>query len=96
MVNFDPAQDPEAKTRIDDIYNKLMDGGKALMALDKYPFSERYAWVEDKFGVSWQLILTNPDGEVRPMIMPSLMFVGDNYGNTEEATNFYLSIFKNA
>lgn len=96
MVNFDPAQDKDAKTRIDEIWNKLIDGGKALMPLGKYPFSERYGWVEDKFGVSWQLILTNPNGEMRPKIMPSLLFVGDACGKAEAAVDLYVSVFKNA
>lgn len=96
MVNFDPSQDKQAKTRIDGIWNKLMDGGKALMPLDKYPFSERYGWVQDKFGISWQLILTNPEGEPRPTIIPSLLFVGGVCGKAEEATDFYLSVFKNS
>jgi predicted 3-demethylubiquinone-9 3-methyltransferase (glyoxalase superfamily) len=54
------------------------------------------AGVEDKFGVSWQLILTNPEGEERPIIVPSLMFVGDNTGKAEEASDFYLSVFKDS
>lgn len=95
MVNFDPAQDKEAATRIDEVWNKLMVGGKALMPLDKYDFSPRYGWVQDKYGVTWQLILTNPEGEPRPFIMPSLMFVGENFGQAEAATDFYLSVFKN-
>lgn len=96
MVNFDPASDPEAEHRIDEVWNKLADGGKVLMALDAYPFSKRYGWVEDKYGVSWQLILTSPEGDVRPAIIPSLLFTGNVYGKTEEATEFYLSVFKNA
>src|SRR4051812_33516551 len=48
MVNFDPSQDTDAKTRIDAIWSKLVDGGKILMPLDAYPFSERYGWVQDK------------------------------------------------
>src|SRR5687768_9643306 len=96
MVNFDPSQDKEAKTRIDAVWTKLLEGGKVLMPLDKYPFSERYGWVQDKYGLSWQLILTNPEGEVRPPIIPSLMFVGDVCGKAEEASEFYLSVFKNA
>lgn len=96
MVNFDPAEDSEAKTRIDEIWNKLIVGGKALMPLDKYPFSERYGWVEDKFGVSWQLILTNPGGEKRPKIMPALLFVGDACGKAEAAGDLYVSVFKHA
>jgi predicted 3-demethylubiquinone-9 3-methyltransferase (glyoxalase superfamily) len=96
MVNFDPSQDKEATTRIDAIWTKLIEGGKIFMPLDKYPFSKRYGWVEDKYGVSWQLILTNPEGEERPRIIPSMLFVGDVCGKAEEATDFYLSIFKHA
>lgn len=96
MVNFDPSQDKDARKRIDEIYKRVMDGGKALMPLDTYPFSERYAWVEDKYGLSWQLIFTNPEGDERPLIIPSLLFVGDLCGKAEEASDFYLSVFKDS
>lgn len=96
MVNFDPSQDKDAKARIDAAWAKLSEGGKALMPIGKYPFSERYGWVQDKYGLSWQLILTNPEGEERPLIIPSLMFAGNVSGKAEEATDFYLSIFKNS
>lgn len=96
MVNFDPAQDKNAKAKIDEVWEKLSEGGKVLMPLDEYPFSERYGWIQDKFGLSWQLILTNPEGDVRPVIIPSILFVGDQCGKAEEASNFYLSLFKNA
>jgi predicted 3-demethylubiquinone-9 3-methyltransferase (glyoxalase superfamily) len=96
MVNFDPSQDPNAKTRIDEMWAKLMEGGKALMPLDKYPFSERYGWVQDKYGLSWQLMLTKPEGEERQLIIPSMLFVGDVCGKAEEATDFYISVFHNA
>jgi predicted 3-demethylubiquinone-9 3-methyltransferase (glyoxalase superfamily) len=95
MVNLDPSQDPEAATRIDSIWEKLAEGGKILMPLQEYPFSKRYGWVEDKYGFSWQLILTNPEGEPRPTIIPSLLFTGEKCGKAEEAGNFYLSVFKN-
>ena len=96
MINFDPSQDERAKERIDEVWNKLIDGGKALMPLNKYPFSERYGWVQDKYGLSWQLIYTNPEGEDRPLIIPSLLFVTEECDKAEEATDFYLSVFKNA
>ncbi len=96
MVNFDPSQDQEANTRIDAVWAKLVDGGQVLMPLDTYTFSERYGWVQDKYGLSWQLILTNPEGEERPLIIPALMFVGDVCGKAEEASNFYCSVFPNA
>lgn len=96
MVNFDPAQDENAKTKIDEVWAKLSEGGEALMPLGEYPFSERYGWIQDKYGLSWQLIVTNPDGEERPFIIPSLMFVGDVCGKAEEASDFYLSTFENS
>lgn len=96
MVNFDPAQDKDAKARIDQVWSKLSEGGKVLMPLDRYPFSERYGWIQDQYGLSWQLILTDPQGEPRPFIIPSLLFVGDVYGNAEAASDFYLSVFGNA
>jgi predicted 3-demethylubiquinone-9 3-methyltransferase (glyoxalase superfamily) len=96
MVNFDPSQDKDARQRIDQIWAALSEGGKVLMPLDTYPFSEHYGWLEDKYGVSWQLIYTNPEGEDRPLIIPSLMFVGDVCGQAEEATDFYLSLFKDS
>ncbi|MCM3699655.1 VOC family protein [Paenibacillus macerans] len=96
IVNFDPSREQNAREMIDEAWSKLSKDGTALMPLDKYPFSERYGWIQDKYGVSWQLMLTNPDGEPRPAIIPSMMFVGENYGKAEEAREFYLSVFRNA
>ncbi len=42
---------------IDRLFEKLSQGGKMLMPLAAYPFSNKFAWVEDKYGVSWQLNL---------------------------------------
>ncbi len=83
----------KTKEEIEQLWKKLSDGGKILMALDKYPFSEKYGWLEDKFGVSWQLIIFN--GEADQKIIPSLMFT-KNTGKAEEAINFYTSVFNDA
>jgi len=96
FVNFDPSKDANARENLDALWEKLSEGGAALMSLDAYPFSERYGWIQDKYGVSWQLILTDPDGDDRPPIIPSLLFVGSVYGRAEEAMNFYVSVFKNS
>jgi len=96
FVNFDPSRDKDARKNIEALWEGLSEGGIALMPLDKYPFSERFGWIQDKFGLSWQLILTNPAGEERPVIIPSLMFVGDVAGRAEEAINLYLSVFKDS
>ena len=94
MLNFDPSKDPNAKESLDKLWEKLSDGGTTMMPLQEYPFSKWYGWV--KYGVSWQLILTNPSGEERPFIVPAIMFVGDNTGKAEEATDFYISVFKDS
>ncbi|MEK3899800.1 MULTISPECIES: VOC family protein [unclassified Paenibacillus] len=96
FVNFDPSREKDAAERLDEVWDKLAEGGTALMPLGEYPFSKRYGWIQDKFGVSWQLILTNPAGEERPAIIPSLLFVGDQCGKAEEAISFYLSVFKDS
>ncbi|WP_080875247.1 VOC family protein [Oceanobacillus timonensis] len=95
-VHFDSARDEHASKQIEEVWEKLSDGGQVLMPFDTYPFSEKYGWIQDKYGVSWQLILTNPDGEERPSILPSMMFIGENAGKAEEAVNYYVSIFKNS
>lgn len=103
IVNFDPllfgdsaSRDDDARCALDTAWAKLSQDGSVLMPLDKYPFSERYGWVQDKYGLSWQLILTNPEGEPRPPIVPAMLFTGSNCGRAEEAMDFYLSVFKDA
>lgn len=96
ILNYDPSMDPAAADRLDAAWQRLGDGGKVLMELDEYPFSKRYGWVQDKFGVSWQLILTNPEGEPRPFLIPSLMFANANVNRGNEALDFYTSVFSDA
>jgi predicted 3-demethylubiquinone-9 3-methyltransferase (glyoxalase superfamily) len=52
--------------------------------------------VKDRYGLTWQLILTSPDSESRPFIVPSLLFAGKNTNHAEEAITFYLSVFKDS
>jgi predicted 3-demethylubiquinone-9 3-methyltransferase (glyoxalase superfamily) len=96
MVNFDPSKDANAKENLTNLWNKLVEGGKEMMPLQEYPFSKWYGFCEDKYGVAWQLILTNPDGEERPFIIPSLLFVKDSYGKAKDAVDYYLSVFKDS
>ncbi len=95
ILNFDPSRNKNARENLDVLWERLSPGGKVLMELQKYPFSEHYGWIQDKFGLSWQLMLTNPEGEERPFIIPSLMFVRDVSGKAEEAGKFYRSVFEN-
>jgi predicted 3-demethylubiquinone-9 3-methyltransferase (glyoxalase superfamily) len=81
---------------VDALWAKLADGGQALMPLDTYPFNLRFGWVQDRFGVSWQLMLSDTEAAGKPSITPSLLFVGANCGNAEEAIDFYTSVFSNS
>ena len=96
FVNFDPASDEQAREHLDELWAKLVEGGTVLMELGEHPFSKHYGWVQDKFGVSWQLILTNPEGEPRPKIIPSLLFSGPAQNRAREAAEYYVQTFMDA
>ena len=82
----------KTKDEVDAIWEKLAEGGMALMELGAYPFSERYGWLQDKYGLSWQIIYS--DRAVEELkLTPALMFVGKAYGRGEEAVNFWASVF---
>lgn len=48
----------ESEAEVDRLFAALSDRGSVLMGLDSYPFAEKYAWVQDRFGVSWQLMFS--------------------------------------
>lgn len=86
FVVFDNEQEIEAT------WNKLIDGGKALMPYDTYPWAQKYGWLEDKYGLSWQLSLREHH-DLEQAITPFLMFTQDKVGMTKEAIVYYTSIF---
>lgn len=83
----------ETTEEIDRTWNALLEGGSALMPLGKYDWSERYGWLQDKFGVNWQL-MTGRIGDSVQKFTPALMFTGLQNGNAEKAINFYASVFE--
>jgi len=86
----------ETLDETNEIWNKLIaDGGKALMPIDKYPWSERYGWLQDKYGMTWQItVAVNEEKGLK--ITPSMLFNGKVFGKAEEAVKFYSSVFKNS
>ena len=78
--------------QVDALWNELSEGGNALMPLDSYPFSDRYGWTEDRYGLSWQ-VMHDTAGDIDQTIVPTLMFVGDACGKAEEAVDHYTSVF---
>lgn len=79
----------ETEAEIDALWAGLIDGGTALMPYDKYPFSEKFGWVQDRYGLSWQLNLAHQPQNIAPF----LMFSGMQHGKAEEAIAFYTSLF---
>jgi predicted 3-demethylubiquinone-9 3-methyltransferase (glyoxalase superfamily) len=94
FVNYDPSRGSGARERLDATWEQMAEGGTVLMPLQEYPFSKRYGWIQDRYGLSWQLILTDPQGEERPGIVPCLLFVGQRYGQAEATIQHYLSVFR--
>lgn len=80
------------RDEVDRYWERLAAGGQALMPLGAYPFSERFGWTNDRYGLSWQVMLSR-EPEVQQRITPTLMFVGDVSGRAEEAVGLYTSIF---
>lgn len=75
------------------LWQKLIEGGRALMPLHEYPFSKLYGWVEDKYGLSWQVIYTE-GFEYEQKITMQLMFSGHMTGKANEAIKYYTDLFK--
>lgn len=59
------------------------------MPLDKYDFSDRYPFFQDKFGVAWQVMLSD-----KTHITPAFLFVGNNFKKADAAVKLYTKIFK--
>lgn len=101
LINAGPEFSPNASISIilsfnaderdvlDATWAALSEGGSALMPLDAYPFSTRYGWVTDKFGVSWQLMESAEPVPDSTRVMPCLMFGGVAQNRAAEAIEFY-------
>jgi predicted 3-demethylubiquinone-9 3-methyltransferase (glyoxalase superfamily) len=63
-----------------------------MMPLNQYAWSEKYGWIEDKYGISWQLSLEDME-KAGKKISPVLMFTESQHGKAEEAINRYISVF---
>ena len=83
------------KEEVDAVWKKLAEGGAALMELGAYPFSERYGWTQDRYGLSWQ-VMAMGERPIKDKIIPTLLFVGAQAGKAEAAIRFYASVFDDA
>jgi predicted 3-demethylubiquinone-9 3-methyltransferase (glyoxalase superfamily) len=79
----------ETEAEVDHLWTSLSEGGTALMELGAYPFSPKFGWLQDRFGVTWQINLAPRSQK----IVPLLTYVGEQAGRAEEAMNMYISVF---
>lgn len=86
MVNCDSADEANR------LYAALLPGGQVMMELGEYPFSPRYGWVADRYGLHWQLIW-QPGAQTNQKINVNLLFSGAVNGKAEEAARFYAGVF---
>ena len=91
-------------------WSRLIEGGSVLMPLDTYEWSSKYGWLQDRFGVHWQLFTAVPDsgqgqdgsfqqneGRVAwQKFVPSFMFTGKMAGKALDALNYYTRLFPNS
>lgn len=85
----------ETEKELDLVWQSLVKEGSVLMPLDKYEWSDKYGWVQDKYGISWQMAWGKMQ-DVGQKFTPSLLFTGEQYGNAEQAVQFYTSVFNNS
>ena len=85
----------ETKEEVEALWAKLAQGGRPLMELGEYPFSEKFGWTEDKYGLSWQVMFVGARA-IEQRITPSLLFVGKQCGKAEEAIELYGTVFNKA
>jgi predicted 3-demethylubiquinone-9 3-methyltransferase (glyoxalase superfamily) len=88
FVQIEPADE------VDRLWSELVKGGQVMMPLDNYPWSERYGWLQDRYGLTWQISLGKKEDTGGQIITPCLMYTGDKYGRAEDAINQYISVFK--
>lgn len=82
----------DGEAEVNALWEGLNEGGSVLMPLDGYPWSRRYGWLQDRYGVSWQIAVHETAAQ-GPAITPSLLFTQGNMGRADEAIALYTSVF---
>lgn len=96
MFKFNPSVsfyvNCETAGEVDFLWKNLLEGGFEMMPLGNYDWSERYGWLNDRFGLSWQISLGKKE-DTGKKISPAFMFMGQQHSHAEEAVQFYTSVF---
>lgn len=84
----------ETENEVEKYWHRLSENGMVLMELGEYPWSKKYGWTRDKFGVTWQVYLGEKQSDQK--IIPTLMFIHQNNGKAQEAMQLYTRTFPNS
>lgn len=79
------------KKEVTALWQSLVQGGEILMKLDAYPFSDYYGWLQDRYGLNWQIIYT--EAPIAQKIIPHLLFSNGQAGQAEDAIKYYTELF---
>jgi len=85
----------QTESELRSVWDQLSAGGKIMMPLEKYPWSNLYGWLVDQYGVSWQLTL-GEISDVGKRVVPFLMFSDQQQGKAENAIDFYQHLMQPA
>lgn len=84
------------EAEITHLWNKLLEGGEALLPLDSYDWSPRYGWLHDRYGLNWQLMIEDREYHPEQRLCPLIFFTGNAHGKAEAAVEFYTSVFEDS
>lgn len=76
-----------------EVWSKLIEGGSAMIEIGEHPWSKRYGWLKDRYGMTWQISVAE---DQQRKIIPSFLFTDQLFGRAEEAIQFYTSLFENS
>jgi len=83
----------DTKEEVDRLWKKMNQNATILMELMEYPFMKYFGWIQDQFGLSWQICLDESRGKEKQKIVPCLLFSSEVAGNAQKALDFYQKIF---
>jgi predicted 3-demethylubiquinone-9 3-methyltransferase (glyoxalase superfamily) len=99
IVNVDPrsfgSDEKATSARLEALWAALVEDGQVRIPLGSYPFSSHYGWVEDRYGVNWQLMRTEPTGPPRAPLTPQLAFAGAQ-PRAKQAVDLYTGLLPEA
>ncbi|WP_336251005.1 VOC family protein [Stomatohabitans albus] len=94
ILNFDSQTNSKAEHELRTTWDHLRTNGRIHMPLGEYAFASLYGWVEDRYGVNWQLLLTDTSETEYEPVIPCFLFSGDAQNKTTQAIDLYTDVFE--